>query len=212
MNNFLLAVTVVGAAYFLWFLFVLALVSSLNELKKSTRHYKIYNYIIDERYPKNSCDYGKILTLAPAIFAGIGTALMLWSLFVILRFFFNWLIWPFITGRAPADGLSKNYFNDLITINSLPEDIGQRGIPTKRFMKLSPFLWMVVLGFISAASFETYRVITGSATKLENNIFLITSAVCVAILIMTWIVKRPSLKIMYAIAKEKLCRNIPVVG
>ena len=210
MSGFALSLTIIGAAYILWFLFVLALVSSLNEIKKTTWHYKFYSVLRPYGNPKNSCDYGKILTFAPLFFAFLVSVVAMLSILVVIRFIFNWIIWPFFTGKIPAKGLSKGYFRDLVNLDTTPGNIGDSGIPTKKFMRLSPLLWLLIFIFVSAASFETYRVITGSATKLEINILLITAGICVLILAATWASIKPSVKTMYAIAKQKLCRNLPV--
>lgn len=205
---------IVGVAWLLWAIFVCAYVSSLKEIKRSSWHFKFYSCW--NKYPDNACQYRLILMVLPLFLAIILFGAGLWYIILCpLRFILNWVIWPFLFGRAPCDGFNKKYWKDLATIDSLPIDTFmdsiRGGIGMKTFMSPSPFVILVCVGVIAGVFYEGYRIFSGIAGVREWYIVIIAASVVLLALIVIWITTRPSLKIMWAMIIEKLCIDLKVV-
>src|SRR3989338_6277315 len=103
--NWLFWAETVGIAYLLWAIFVLALVSSLKEIKKTSWHYRFYNIFREERQPYDTCDYGRVLVALPILLAFTGFFIASWFIILVpLRFLFSWVLVPFFRSEERRVG------------------------------------------------------------------------------------------------------------
>lgn len=213
--NWLFWAETVGIAYVLWLFFVLALTSSLKEIKKSSWHYKLSYFLFSERnywgtprdrsldinILRNTCRYGGRLLLAP-----LGLIWVLsWVIVIVpIRLFFHWLLVPFFAGNYPETGSGKHYLYNLFDF------VDMESIETESFMPLSPFLWFLISGIVVGLGIEISRIIGGDVSGLEFWLFV---GACLAVAVVIGLIvlfTRPSVKTMWAMLREKLCRMVPV--
>lgn len=200
--NWLLVAEIAGIAYLLWVFYVVALVSSLKEIKKSNWHYKPYHLydVFDgtDVAPKDSCAYGRRLMLFPPLFLFLLVFLPILSSFF---FLIQWVIIPFFIGKIPVVGFvvsAKAFF-----IPTYDSEI-------KSFMRFSPFIYLLLLGLVFGVGYELSKVWNGQASPREANfVFLIIGTVVMTI-VAVWFATKPSTKTMWGMVKGKLCRRLPV--
>ncbi|OHA07165.1 MAG: hypothetical protein A2934_02165 [Candidatus Sungbacteria bacterium RIFCSPLOWO2_01_FULL_47_10] len=203
MNWFLVVLEIVGIAYLLWVFFVFALTSSLKEIKKTSWHYGLYDLVREGRKPYNTCAYGRTLVMAPIALAVICLFVAFWFVIIVPpRFLFNWAVWPFFSGRVPKAGFSKKYFGAFIDPNA--------SVDARQFMPLSPFFWLVVLGVGFGAVYETFRILENKAASWEVYVSAGILGFTILVLAGIWFFTRPSVRTMWATAKEKLCHVVPI--
>ncbi|MBI2021176.1 hypothetical protein HYS99_01535 [Candidatus Giovannonibacteria bacterium] len=206
---------IVGIAYLLWIIFVLALTSQLKEIKKTTWHYKFYHFglfLSMERDPKpnNLCDYRAGLWIAPFnYFLYLFWVGILFGVVPVLRFVTQWTIIPFFLGRRPDYESPKKYFKDLFDPNSMYDGMGNR-MNMKDFM-IPPIFWVLVIAILGGVVYEIYRIATHKASATEIYISFSVFAIVILVFFLTRKITRASIKSVWTYAKEKFCRVVPVV-
>lgn len=207
-------------AYFLWGIYVIAHVSTLKTIDRATWQYKACLFFQKwnttgvpsllthwKSKVQDSCVLRKELLVLPLsyLFMIIISILgfMLWCIvFVPAKFFYDWVITPFLFGTSPSVGFTKEYLKFLTLAN-------KKKLNYTSFMRGSPFLFV---GIPAIIWFEIERTLSGDTGAVELTITrgLLISTVIIAIII--WIVTRPSLKTAWRDVMGKWCRKLPAIN
>ncbi len=204
MSTVLFIGEVVGITYTLWCIFVFAFVSTLETISKKSWHFKVYLFIRDVNVePADTCEYRKILILAPLkiLLRGLFFCLCVFIWFCTL--IVHWTILPFFWGKIPTAGFSERYFTEFL------EDGPETSVD--KFINLPPVFWLLIAASSVGGFYYLLRLLNGDARPIEYYITIGVSSIVCLILGLIYISTRPSFKTMWQLFLDRVCIKIPVV-